>query len=95
LHVHSNDDAAVQLLEAQKIQPLQVTIVQQQEAHTSKNIQSGLDLWARIREYDQRTVEEGFTQVLSKQQKQTRKKQVLGKPTYNTRTRGGPSPSIQ
>jgi len=95
LHVSSNDDAAVQILEAQIIQPLQVTTVQQQEAHTSKNIQSGLDLWARIREYDQRTAEEGFTQVLSKQQKQARKKQVLGKPPYNTRTRGGPSPSIQ
>ena len=95
MHVNSNDDAVEQILEAQIIQPLQVTTVQQQEAHTSKNIQSGLDLWARICEYDQRTAEEGFTQVLSKQQKQARKKQVLGKPPYNTRTRGGPSPSIQ
>jgi len=35
-------------------------------AHSSKNVQNDLDLWARICEYDQRMAEEGFTQVLSK-----------------------------
>jgi hypothetical protein len=57
------------------------------QQHVSKNIQDGLDLWARIREYDQRMADEGFTQVLTKAQKQTRKKQVLGT-SYQTRAKG-------
>jgi len=48
-HVANNNTDDAELLEAQKTQPLQATTVQHQEAHTSKNIQSGLDLWARIR----------------------------------------------
>lgn len=38
----------------------------QPEVHSSKNVQDDLDLWTRIREYDQRMADEGFTQVLSK-----------------------------
>jgi len=38
----------------------------QPDAQPSRNIQNDLDLWARIREYDKRIAEEGFTQVLSK-----------------------------
>lgn len=57
------------------------------QQHVSKNIQDGLDLWAGIREYDQQMADEGFTQVLTKAQKQTRKKQVLGT-SYQTRTKG-------
>ena len=67
----------------------------QPEVHTSKNIQNDLELWARIREYDQRTAAEGITQVLSKKQQLTMKKQVLGKPHYKTRAKGGPPPSSQ
>jgi hypothetical protein len=67
----------------------QVTI----QPHTSKNVQHDLDLWARIKEYDQLTAKEGFTQVLSKKQQLNMKKQVLGKPHYQTRAKGGPSPS--
>jgi len=67
----------------------------QPETHLSRNIQHGLDLWARIREYDKRTAEEGFTQVLSKKQQQTLKKQVIGQPHYKTCARGGPPPSSQ
>jgi hypothetical protein len=40
----------------------QVTITSQ--PYTSKNVQNDLDLWARIKEYDQRTAKERFTQVL-------------------------------
>ena len=40
----------------------QVAITSQ--PHTSKNVQNDLDLWAIIKEYDQRTAKEGFTQVL-------------------------------
>jgi len=54
-----------------------------------------LEVWATIREYDQRTAEEGFTQVLTKKQKQTMKKHVLGKSSYKTRARGDPPPFAQ
>ena len=83
----STDDAEVNISS-------QVPSVQL-EAHISKNIQNGLDLWARIREYDQRMADEGFTQVLSKLQKQARKNQVIGKPHYQTRAKGGRPPSSQ
>jgi hypothetical protein len=63
-----------------------------QHVHISRNIQDGLDLWARIREYDQRMADEGFTQVLTKAQKQNRKKNVIGTP-YQTRAKGGPPSS--
>jgi len=89
--VNSNEDAEVQILKDQS-QTSQVPIAQ---THTSKNIQSGLELWARIWEYNQRTAEEGFTQVLTKKQQQARKKKVLGKPHYTTRARGGPPPTAQ
>jgi len=48
--------------------PVRVNHVQHQEIPVSKNVQSDLDLWARIREYDKRMAEEGFTQVLTKKQ---------------------------
>jgi len=70
------------------------TVAVQTVAHSNKNVQNDLDLWARIREYDQRMAEEGFTQVLSKSQKQSLKKQVLSKP-YQTRAKGGPPPTSQ
>jgi len=76
------DDVEVNLV-------FQVPPVQQ---HVSRNIQNGLDLWARIREYDQRMDDEGFTQVLTKSQKQKLKKQVIGTP-YQTRAKDGPPPS--
>jgi len=91
VEVNSNEDVEVQILKDQS-QTSQVPIAQ---THTSKNIQSGLELWARIREYDQRSAEEGFTQVLTKKQQQARKKQVLRKPHYTTRARGGPPPTAQ
>jgi len=62
------------------MQPVRVTPAQHREVQISRNVQNDLDLWARIREYDKRTAEEGFTQVLSKKQQQAQKKQVLGKP---------------
>lgn len=59
----------------------------------AKNVQDDLDLWARIKEYDQRMAEEGFTQVLSKKQQKDMKNQVAAKASYNTRTRGPPPSS--
>jgi len=78
---HNNDDAEVNI----PIQPA---------AHSSRNIQNDLDLWARIQEYDQRMAEEGFTQVLSKPQQKQLKKQVIGKP-YQTHAKGGSSQPSQ
>ena len=68
-----HDDTKVQIANDQQIQPVQIssTLGQLQEVHSNKNIKHDLELWARIRKYDQRTVDEGFTQVLTKKQKQT------------------------
>jgi len=93
IDTNANDDTDVEIKNDNIMQPLRVTPAQHRQVQISKNIQSDLDLWARVREYDQQTAEEGFTQVLSKKQQQAKKKQVLGKLSYNTRTRGGPSPS--
>jgi hypothetical protein len=73
--------------------PKRAVLVQHHQIPVSQNVQHDLDLWARIREYDQRMAAEGFTQVLSKKQQKDLKKQVLGKASYNTRTRGTPPPS--
>ena len=73
--------------------PVRVFPTHHQEIQVSKNVQRDLDLWARIREYDQRTANEGFTQVLSKKQQQVVKKQVLGKASYNIRAKGTHPPS--
>lgn len=73
--------------------PVCVAPVQHQEIPVSKNVQNDLDLQARIREYDQRMADEGFTQVLSKKQQQAVKRQVLGKAPYNTRAKGTPPSS--
>jgi len=40
--------------------------IQQQEVHPSKNIQHGLDLWERVRQYDERSAVEDFTAVLTR-----------------------------
>jgi len=54
-----------------------------------------LELWARIRDYDLWTAAEGLTQVLSKKHQQAMKKQVLRKPHYKTREKGGHPPIAQ
>ncbi|AET00278.2 hypothetical protein MTR_5g090310 [Medicago truncatula] len=57
-----------------------VVILQKQEVHPSKNIEHGLDLWARVREYDERSAAEDFMPVLTRKQKQKLKvQQVLAK----------------
>jgi hypothetical protein len=46
-----------------------VVILQRQEVHPSKNIQHGLDLWERVRDYDARSAAEaaaGFMPVLTR-----------------------------
>lgn len=68
--------------------PVRAFPTHHQEIQVSKIVQRDLDLWARIREYDQWTADEDFTQILSKKQKQAVKKQVLGKASYNTRAKG-------
>ena len=62
--------------------------LQPQEFHPSKNIQLGLDLWDRVREYDARAAAEGFMSVLTRNHKQKIKvQQVLAKST-KSRARG-------
>jgi predicted aldo/keto reductase-like oxidoreductase len=51
--------------------------LQQQEVHPNKNIQHGLDLWERVREYDNRSAAEDFTPVLTRKQKQKLKLQQV------------------
>ena len=68
-----------------------VSSLQQQEVHPSKNIQHGLDLWERVREYDKRSAAEDFMPVLTRKQRQKLKlQQVLSKQPTKTRARGDP-----
>jgi len=88
------DDTEVKIAKDQYIQAVQlvqhlVSIKGSQEQEHP----TWLELWARIREYDQRIADEGLTQVLTKKQKQTVKTQVLGKSPYRTRARGDLPPS--
>ena len=70
--------------------------IQQQEVHPSKNIQDGLDLWERVRQYDERSAIEDFTSVLTRKQKQKLKlQQVLKKQPTKTRAQGDPSTTTQ
>lgn len=62
-----SNETEVQIMH-DNIAPVRVFPAQHQDVQVSKNVQRDLDLWARIREYDQRTADEGFTQVLSKKQ---------------------------
>jgi len=67
----------------------EVVVLQQQHVHPSKNIQHGLDLWDRVREYDARSATKDFTSVLTRKQKQKIKlQQVLAKQSPKTRARG-------
>ncbi|RHN50635.1 hypothetical protein MtrunA17_Chr6g0459611 [Medicago truncatula] len=74
----------------------EVGTLQRQEVHPSKNIQHGLDLWERVREYDARSAAEaavdasaGFMPVLTRNQKQKLKVQhVLSKKPSKSRARG-------
>jgi hypothetical protein len=73
----------------------EVVGMQQQEVHPSKNIQHGLDLWERVREYDARTAVEAAESsnislpVLTRNQKQKIKVQhVLSKQPPKSRARG-------
>jgi len=62
---------------------------QQQHVHPNKNIQHGLDLWDRVREYDARCANEDFMPVLTRKQKQKLKlQQVLSKQPSKTPARG-------
>jgi hypothetical protein len=67
-------------------------ILQRQEVHPSKNIQHGLDLWERVREYDARSAAEatdGFMPVLTRNKKQKLKVQhLLSKSSSKSRARG-------
>jgi hypothetical protein len=72
----------------------EVVGMQQQEVHPSKNIQHGLDLWERVREYDARTTVEAAQSdtsihVLTRNQKQKIKvRQVMSKQPSKSRARG-------
>jgi len=65
------------------------------EQHPNDVVLRDLDLWNRVKEYDQRSIEESFTAVLSKKQKKQLKEQILGNPPHRTRSRGEPSLTAQ
>jgi hypothetical protein len=56
--------------------------------HNNLNIQRDVELWNRIREYDQKAAEDPSTPVQSKKQKQKLRQHVLGKPPYRTHSNG-------
>ena len=64
------------------------------EIHSSARIQQDLELWRRIKEYDQKAAEDPFIPVLTRKQKQHLKKTTIGKP-YKTRSTGVNSTSDQ
>jgi hypothetical protein len=84
-----HDDTEVLIAKDQHIQQVHIssTLGQHQEVHNNKNIHHDLELWARIREYDQRTME-GCTQLLTKKHKQIVKKTSLGKVTLQNSCKG-------
>jgi len=65
--------------------------------HNNPCIQRDLDLWQKVKEYDQRAAENPlFIHVLSKKQQQMlRKHQFDGKAPYRTRSTGDASPPNQ
>jgi len=74
----------------------EVVVLQQQGVHPRKNIQHDLDLWKRVRDYDERSATEDFTPVLTRKQKQKLKlQQVLAKQSTKTRVRGDNHPLAQ
>jgi len=64
------------------------------EVHSSARIQHDLELWRRVKEYDQKAAEVPFIPVLTRKQKQHLKKTTIDKP-YKTRSMGGNSTSSQ
>lgn len=76
--------------------------LQRQEVHPSLNIQHGLELWERVREYDARAAAEAsatkeeLLPVLTRNQKQKLKVQhVLATQPHKPRPRGNNQPSSQ
>lgn len=64
--------------------------------HNNPRIQNYLDIWQKIKEYDQRSAENPFVPVLSKKQQQMLKKHRFnGKAPYKTRSTGPSSPPPQ
>ena len=62
------------------------------EVHSSARIQHDLELWRRVKEYDQRAAEVPFILVLTRKQKQHHKNTTIGKP-YKTCSTGDNSTS--
>jgi len=62
------------------------------EVHSSARIQHDLELWRRVKEYDQRAAEVPFIPVLTRKQKQHHKNTTIGKP-YKTCSTGDNSTS--
>jgi hypothetical protein len=74
-------------------------VPQRQEVHPSKNIQLGVELWERVREYDARSAAEaaaGSLPVLTRNQKQHLKvKKVTTAQPPKLRARGASHPSAK
>jgi hypothetical protein len=93
----------IEVLAGTNAQVQEEAVLQRQEVHPSKNIQDGMDLWARVREYDARSAAEaeaaaskGIKQVLTRNQKQKIKVQsVIPKQSSKSRARGENQKSVQ
>lgn len=113
-HVTMHEDSDIALKSAEVDQTIfkvgclptvsapEVVGMQRQEVHPSKNIQHGLELWERVREYDARSATEASNSsdislpVLTRNQKQKIKVQhVLSKQTPKPRARGDHKSSDQ
>jgi len=64
------------------------------KVRSSSRIQQDMELWRRVKEYDQKCTESPFLPVLTRKQKQHLKKTTVGKP-YKTRSTGDNSTTDQ
>ena len=64
------------------------------EVHGNSRIQQDMELWRRVKEYDQKFAESPFLLVLTRKHKQHLKKTTVGKP-YKTRSTGDNSTTHQ
>ena len=92
--------STVQLFHAESTQPEDINsfVIVREEGmtHLNPRIQHDLDLWQKIKDYDQRAAENPFEPVLSKKKKQMLKKhQFDGKAPYKTRSTGPTPPPSQ
>jgi len=75
--------------------PDSLVVTAQEDINSNSRIHQDMELCHRIRDYDKKSAEMPFIPVLTKKQKQHLKKTNVGKPPYNTRSRGDTFPTNQ